>query len=142
MSHPLCSDGGVKTIHPTRPDLNPDHHIWNNNGTWWLHATVHHPDYTKERVRVSLGTKDRVEARRRRDFILRGTTAIVSALPRTQAMPDLPPLNPSAPKPRHQNCSVAVPGDGRLPTPQPVAEPRLGETANAPRPEKFWSAPA
>jgi hypothetical protein len=83
MSYPLCSDGSVKTNHPTCSDLNPDHNIWNNNGTWWLHATVHHPDYTKERVRVSLGTKDRAEARRRRDFILRGTTAIVAALPRT-----------------------------------------------------------
>lgn len=64
-----------------RGNLNPDHHIWNNNGTWWCHFTVHHPDYTKERVRVSLGTKDREEARRRRDFILRGTDAIVRRLP-------------------------------------------------------------
>ncbi len=92
MSYPLCSDGGVKTNHPTRLGFNPDHNIWNNNGTWWLHATVHHPDYTKERVRVSLGTKDREEARLRRDFILRGTHAIVATLPRGQAMPDLPPV--------------------------------------------------
>ncbi len=84
MSHPACSDQRVKA----NLDLNPDHNIWNNNGTWWLHATVHHPDYTKERVRVSLGTKNREEARQRRDFILRGTAAIVSRLPRGQAMPD------------------------------------------------------
>ena len=85
MSQALCSDRRVKA----NIDLNPDHNIWNNNGTWWLHATVHHPDYTKERVRVSLGTKNREEARQRRDFILRGTAAIVSRLPRGQAMPDV-----------------------------------------------------
>lgn len=75
----------------TNIQLNPDHHIWNNNGTWWCHFTVHNPDYTKERVRVSLHTKDRVEARQRRDFIMRGTSAIVTTLPpfRDRAMPDL-----------------------------------------------------
>lgn len=87
MSHPLCSTGRVKT----NTCFNPDHNIWNNNGTWWCHFTVHNPDFTKERVRVSLHTKDRHEARRRRDFIMRGTTAIVSAIPRQrgQAMPDM-----------------------------------------------------
>ena len=20
---------------------NPDHHLWNNHGTWWIHYTVH-----------------------------------------------------------------------------------------------------
>lgn len=50
---------------------NPDHHIWNNNGTWWCHYTVHLPDYTKRRVRVSLGTRARDAARRRRDALLR-----------------------------------------------------------------------
>ena len=86
MSHALWCTGRVKT----NICLNPDHNIWNNNGTWWCHFTVHNPDYTKERVRVSLHTKDRDEARRRRDFIMRGTTAIVSAVPRQrgQAMPD------------------------------------------------------
>lgn len=71
--------GGVKT----KTCLNPDHNIWNNNGTWWCHFTVHNPDFTKERVRVSLGTKDREEARRRRDFIMRGTTAIAGSIPRS-----------------------------------------------------------
>ncbi|MFM7374502.1 MAG: hypothetical protein ACKO39_05055 [Chthoniobacterales bacterium] len=68
------------TIHP-----NPDHNIWNNNGTFWCHFTVHNPDFTKERVRVSLHTKDRDEARQRRDFIMRGTSAIITALPRSQS---------------------------------------------------------
>lgn len=46
---------------------NADHHIWNNNGTWWLHYTLHLADYTKRRVRESLRTRDVEEARRRRD---------------------------------------------------------------------------
>ena len=43
------------------------HHLWNNNGTWWCHFTVHNPDYTVERVRLSLKTGDAEEALRRRD---------------------------------------------------------------------------
>ncbi len=92
----MWSYGGVKTIRSNNKGsdigTNPDHNIWNNNGTWWCHFTVHRPDYTKERIRVSLGTKDREEARRQRDFIMRGTDAIVARLPhsRGQAMPDIP----------------------------------------------------
>jgi hypothetical protein len=50
---------------------NPDHHLWNNRGTWWCHFTLHRPDYTAERVRVSLRTRDLAEARLRRDELLR-----------------------------------------------------------------------
>lgn len=46
---------------------NPNHHLWNNHGTWFLHYTVHPTPYTKERVRRSLGTKDLETARARRD---------------------------------------------------------------------------
>ena len=46
---------------------NPNHHLWNNHGTWFLHYTVHPTPYTKERVRRSLGTKDINVARARRD---------------------------------------------------------------------------
>lgn len=49
---------------------NPLHHLWNNNGTWWVHYTEHLPDFTKRRVRRSLGTRDREEALRRRDALL------------------------------------------------------------------------
>ena len=48
---------------------NPDHHLWNNNGTWWLHCTVHLPDFTSQRIRRSLGTRDVIKARIRRDRI-------------------------------------------------------------------------
>ena len=46
---------------------NPNHHLWNNHGTWFLHYTVHPTPFTKERIRRSLGTKDVAIARSRRD---------------------------------------------------------------------------
>jgi len=49
----------------------PNHHLWNNHGTWWCHYTVHLPDYTKRRVRLSLGTPSVEQARKLRDQILR-----------------------------------------------------------------------
>jgi len=48
-------------------ESNPNHHLWNNNGTWFLHYTVYPTAYTKERIRRSLGTKDVRIARERRD---------------------------------------------------------------------------
>jgi hypothetical protein len=51
-------------------DANPNHHLWNNRGTWWCHFTLHKPDYTAERVRVSLKTRDLQQARVRRDSLL------------------------------------------------------------------------
>jgi hypothetical protein len=47
-----------------------NHHLWNNNGTWWLHYTVHYPDYTHARIRRSLKTRKVEEARQRRDQYL------------------------------------------------------------------------
>ena len=58
---------------------NPDHHLWNNHGTWFLHYTVHPTPFTKERVRRSLGTKDRQVARERRDAFFRHLGAGVAA---------------------------------------------------------------
>ena len=72
---------------------NPDHNIWNNNGTYWCHYTVHESDYTKRRVRVSLGTKDVEIARALRDFLMDATPKIAGNIPRVrgQAMPDVGP---------------------------------------------------
>jgi hypothetical protein len=88
MSYPLCWSGGVKNKNP-----NPDHNIWNNNGTLWCHYTLHEEDYTKRRVRVSLGTKDIAIARALRDFLMEATPKIATNIPRAraQAMPDMPP---------------------------------------------------
>lgn len=51
-------------------DTNLNHHLWNNNGTWWCHFTLHLPDYTSQRVRISLKTKDIQTARHKRDLLL------------------------------------------------------------------------
>jgi spore germination protein GerM len=69
---------------------NPNHNIWNNNGTYWCHYTVHNDDYTKQRVRVSLGTNDVQIARALRDFLMDATPKIATNIPRMrgQAMPD------------------------------------------------------
>lgn len=53
-----------------------NHHIWNNNGTWWVHFTVHLPDYTARRVRRSLRTRDVAVARVRRDELLKSFPAV------------------------------------------------------------------
>ena len=45
------------------------HHLWNNNGTWWVHYTVHF-DHRKRRVRRSLGTRSLADAKARRDALL------------------------------------------------------------------------
>jgi hypothetical protein len=49
---------------------NPDHHIWNNNGTWFIYYTLYPSAYSKKRIRRSLRTKGIVSARQRRDRIL------------------------------------------------------------------------
>ena len=46
---------------------NPDHHLYNNNGVWWIHYTIYPTPVTKERVRKSLGTRAIEEARVLRD---------------------------------------------------------------------------
>ena len=48
---------------------NPLHHLWCNNGTWWVHYTLHF-DHRKRRVRRTLGTHALDEAVRRRDELL------------------------------------------------------------------------
>ena len=53
-----------------RSDSNPDHHLWNNNRTWWLHFTLRNVSGAKTRHRVSLRTRDLETARASRDRIL------------------------------------------------------------------------
>ena len=52
-------------------ESNLNHHLWNNNGTWWIHFTVYPSPVTAERIRHSLKTRDLGEARNLRDEILR-----------------------------------------------------------------------
>jgi hypothetical protein len=46
---------------------NPNHHLFDNHGTWWLHATLHGMDSTKQRIRKNLRTEDLDDARIMRD---------------------------------------------------------------------------
>ncbi|MEN9359056.1 MAG: hypothetical protein RL095_591 [Verrucomicrobiota bacterium] len=50
---------------------NPNHHLWNNNGTWFIHYTLHPTALTKQRIRQSLNTKSVTEARLLRDAFFR-----------------------------------------------------------------------
>jgi hypothetical protein len=56
--------------HESEGPAHPDHHLWRNGRLWWVAFTVHLPGWQKQRVRLSLGTDDVEEARRRRDQIL------------------------------------------------------------------------
>lgn len=60
----------AKAVFPTQSSAHPDHHLWRNGRLWWVAFTVHLPGWQKERVRLSLGTDDIEEARRRRDQVL------------------------------------------------------------------------
>lgn len=51
-------------------ETNQNHHLWNNNGTWWIHYTIYPTPVTVERIRRSLKTKNLNEARALRDKIL------------------------------------------------------------------------
>ena len=53
---------------------NPNHHLWNNNGTWFMHYTMH-AGHTKQRIRRSLQTQDAVRARLLRDSLLTQTAS-------------------------------------------------------------------
>ena len=50
-------------------ESNPNHHLFNNNGTWWVQITVHCGPVS-ERIRRSLKTRDLSEARRKRDTLI------------------------------------------------------------------------
>ena len=49
---------------------NPDHHLYNNNGVWWIHYTAYPTATTAKRIRRSLKTRDLELARERRDAYL------------------------------------------------------------------------
>lgn len=61
----------------TRNDrpFGPDHHIWDNNGTWWCHLSLARKRGPAKRIRFSLHTSNRREARARRDLIMKATDA-------------------------------------------------------------------
>ena len=76
--HPrhYCSQQSSARLSLRTDRNNPDHHLWNNNGTWYVHYTVAEPGQSGVRYRESLHTRDPEQARRRRDQILQGQMAI------------------------------------------------------------------
>jgi hypothetical protein len=50
---------------------NRNHHLWNNNGVWSIHLTLHLPGFTKLRLRRSLHTRSVAAARRLRNRFFR-----------------------------------------------------------------------
>ena len=56
-------------------DSSPNHHLWNNNGTWWIHFTIHF-GHRKRRIRRSLKTRSLADAIDRRDRVLAHATLI------------------------------------------------------------------
>ena len=50
---------------------NPNHHLWNNNGTWYIAYTALTSPVTAERIRTSLRTRDLERARQKRDRLLK-----------------------------------------------------------------------
>ena len=63
QTHIICNEELAIRV----DESNPNHHLWNNNGTWWLHYTVYPTPVTTERRRISLRTKCIQHARYKRD---------------------------------------------------------------------------
>lgn len=61
-------------------DSNELHHLWNNNGTWFVHYTVYPDALTAKRVRRSLKTKSLAEAIQRRNLILSDAPFIAAGI--------------------------------------------------------------
>jgi hypothetical protein len=53
-----------------RTDHNPNHHLMNNHGTWWIRFTLRSTAGESIRPAYSLKTPDLESARRKRDRIL------------------------------------------------------------------------
>ena len=68
MNNSLTSQSEETALRIDESNLN--HHLWNNNGTWWLHYTVYPTPVTAERKRKSLRTQSVSLARQKRDKFL------------------------------------------------------------------------
>jgi len=66
---------------------NEKHHLWCNNGTWWVHYTVHF-DHRKRRVRRSLRTRSLPEAILRRDALLLRIASDGDLVPERRPLPE------------------------------------------------------
>ena len=66
---PFDADAPARVLWSAPPDAEPNHHLWRNGRVWWIAFTVHQ-GHRQERIRLSLGTHDVADARRRRDALL------------------------------------------------------------------------
>ena len=57
-----------------------NHHIWDNNGTWWCHLSLERRTGRAKRIRFSLRTNNVREARKRRDLIMNASESKAKAL--------------------------------------------------------------
>ena len=87
---------------------NPDHHLWNNHGTWWLHYTLHLPDFTTRRIRKSLGTHDLDQARERRDELFATLEAEWNDI-KSEDLNEEPIVVPSRSKAAHPSLDTKTP---------------------------------
>jgi len=63
MNNALPCPAGIRLS--LRPNAtNPDHHLWNNYGTWWCHLTIPAARGRKRRVRCFLKTASVRNSRR------------------------------------------------------------------------------
>lgn len=70
MSRPELAEAAPARVHwSAPPGADPNHHLWQNGRIWWIAFTVHQ-GHRQERIRLSLGTHELDEARRRRDALL------------------------------------------------------------------------
>ena len=78
----MANIGPVRRILPlyANKHYGPDHHIWNNNGSWWAHFSISRLRGRSKRVRVSLHTKSRKVARERRDQLMKAKPEQIKAL--------------------------------------------------------------
>lgn len=53
-----------------RTDTKPDHHLWNNHGTWWCHFNLCSAAGGSKRHRISLKTHDIATACAKHDRVL------------------------------------------------------------------------
>lgn len=80
MSHATESQSPIRLVLSKRSASkdHPNHHLTNNNGTWWCQVTVHHGPFSK-RLRFSLETPDLERARQLRDRVFARLSAPLAA---------------------------------------------------------------
>jgi len=74
-------------------EANDAHHLWLNNGTWWVHYTLNF-DFRTRRVRRSLGTRSLAEAIRQRNALFERLAAEGEWVPERGEEGEMPTVLP------------------------------------------------